>query len=65
MLPKNSNNLDFKQILSAFLLLYYLDKNIPKQILISYKLNDKHIISSALNTHIIDRLNKYKDIILI
>ncbi len=29
ILPKNSNNLDIKQILSAFLPLYYLDKNIP------------------------------------
>nr|BAW82193.1 excinuclease ABC subunit C [Calyptogena nautilei symbiont] len=60
ILPKNSNNQDIKQVLSAFLPLYYLGKNIPKQILISLKLSDKKTIASALNTHIIDTPNKDK-----
>ncbi|BBB22641.1 excinuclease ABC subunit C [Abyssogena phaseoliformis symbiont OG214] len=60
ILPKNSNNQDIKQVLSAFLPLYYLGKNTPKQILISHKLSDKKTIASVLNTHIIDTPNKDK-----
>jgi len=40
--------------------LYYLGKDTPKQLLISHKLLDKKVISSALNTHIIDTPSKDK-----
>ncbi len=60
ILPKNSNNQDIKQVLSAFLPLYYLGKNTPKKILVSHRLSDKKTIASALNTHIIDTPNKDK-----
>ena len=48
------------EVLSAFLPLYYLDKDRPKQLLLSEKLVDKKLIASALNTQIIDTPQKDK-----
>jgi excinuclease ABC subunit C len=47
-------------VLSAFLPLYYLGKDTPKQLLLSNKLVDKKIIASALSTQIIDAPQKDK-----
>ena len=60
ILPKNSSNRQVEQVLSAFLPLYYLGKDTPKQLLISHKLTDKSLIATALNTRIIDTPNKDK-----
>ena len=60
ILPKNSSNRPAEQVLSAFLPLYYLGKDTPKQLLISNKLTDKSLIATALNTRIIDTPNKDK-----
>lgn len=60
ILPKNSNHQSVEVVLSAFLPLYYLGKDTPKQLLISHKLPDKEIIAQALNTQIIDTPNKDK-----
>ncbi len=60
ILPKNSSNRQMEKVLSAFLPLYYLGKDTPKQLLISHKLTDKSLISTALNTRIIDTPNKDK-----
>lgn len=60
ILPKNSNHQKVEVVLSAFLPLYYLGKDTPKQLLISHKLDDKKIISAALNTNIVDAPNKDK-----
>jgi excinuclease ABC subunit C len=60
ILPKNSNFQTIEKVLSAFLPLYYLGKDTPKQLLIDCKLEDKKIIASALDTHIIDTPNKDK-----
>jgi excinuclease ABC subunit C len=60
ILPKNSNFQAVEKVLSAFLPLYYLGKDTPKQLLIDCKLADKKIIASALDTHIIDTPNKDK-----
>ncbi len=60
ILPKNSSYRKVEHVLSAFLPLYYLGKDTPKQLLISHKLKDKKLISTALNTHIIDTPNKDK-----
>ncbi|WP_428087175.1 excinuclease ABC subunit UvrC [Candidatus Thioglobus sp.] len=60
ILPKNSNHQTVERVLAAFLPLYYLGKNTPKQLLISHKIDDKKVIASALNTHIINTPNKDK-----
>jgi excinuclease ABC subunit C len=60
ILPKNSNFQAVEKVLSAFLPLYYLGKDTPKQLLIDCKLADKQIIASALDTRIIDTPNKDK-----
>jgi excinuclease ABC subunit C len=60
ILPKNSNHQSVEVVLCAFLPLYYVGKDTPKQLLVSHKLLDKKIISTALNTHIIDTPSKDK-----
>ena len=60
ILPKNSNHQAVELVLSAFLPLYYLGKDTPKQLLISHKIKDKKVIATALNTHIVDTPNKDK-----
>jgi len=51
--PKNTKGETCEKVLSAFLSLYYLGKNTPKQIIISQKLKDKALIESALSTKLI------------
>jgi len=51
--PKNTKGETCEKVLSAFLSLYYLGKNTPKQIIISHKLKDKALIASALSTKLI------------
>ena len=58
--PKNTRSKSVVDVLVAFLPLYYLDKNVPKQILVSEKIKDKGLISSVLNTQIIDKPQKNK-----
>lgn len=60
ILPKNTQNQNIEDVLSAFLPLYYLGKNTPKQILISHKITNKNIISQALNVQIINQTNTGK-----
>jgi excinuclease ABC subunit C len=60
ILPKNSNYQCVEVVLCAFLPLYYLGKNTPKQLLLSHKIKDKKLIATALNTLIIDTPNKDK-----
>jgi len=58
--PKHAKSKPSKEVLSAFLPLYYLGKDTPKQLLLSEKLIDRTLISSALNTKIIDTPQKDK-----
>ncbi len=58
--PKHAKGKDNKEVLSAFLPLYYLGKDTPKQLLISEKLLDKELIAKALSTKIIDTPQKDK-----
>jgi len=51
--PKNAKNETCEKVLSAFLPLYYLGKRTPKQIILSHKLENKLLISSALSTKLI------------
>jgi len=51
--PKNAKNDSCEGVLSAFLPLYYLGKNTPKEIVISHKLEDKALLESALSTKLI------------
>jgi excinuclease ABC subunit C len=60
ILPKNSNHQSIEVVLYAFLPLYYVGKDTPKQLLVSHKLLDKKVISIALNTNIIDTPSKDK-----
>ena len=58
--PKHAKSKPSKEVLSAFLPLYYLGKDTPKQLLLSEKLIDRTLIASALNTKIIDTPQKDK-----
>ena len=58
--PKHAKGKPSKVVLSAFLPLYYLGKDTPKQLLVSEKLEDKSLIASALLTQIIDAPQKNK-----
>ncbi|CAC9548656.1 Excinuclease ABC subunit C [uncultured Gammaproteobacteria bacterium] len=58
--PQHANGKEAEVVLSAFLPLYYLGKDTPKQLLLSNKLADKKIIASALSTQIIDAPQKDK-----
>ncbi len=58
--PKHAKGKSSKEVLSAFLPLYYLGKDTPKQLLLGEKLLDKALIASALNTQIIDTPQKDK-----
>ncbi len=51
--PKNAKNDSCETVLSAFLPLYYLGKNTPKEIVISHKLEDKVVLESGLSTKLI------------
>ena len=51
--PRNAKGETCEKVLSAFLPLYYLGKSTPKQIILSHKLEDKILISSALSTKLI------------
>lgn len=51
--PKNATNDSCEAVLSAFLPLYYLGKNTPKEIVISHKLKDKSLLESGLSTKLI------------
>ena len=53
--PKNAKKDSCERVLSAFLPLYYLGKNTPKEIVISHKLGDKILLESALSTKIIHK----------
>ena len=58
--PKHAKGKTTEVVLSAFLPLYYLGKNTPKQLLLSEKLNHKKLIAEALSTKIIDTPQKDK-----
>ncbi len=58
--PKHSKGAASCVVLAAFLPLYYLGKDTPKQLLLDEKLDDKKIIASALSTQIIDAPQKDK-----
>ncbi|SMN15000.1 Excinuclease ABC subunit C [uncultured Candidatus Thioglobus sp.] len=58
--PQHAKGKPSKVVLSAFLPLYYLGKDTPKQLLLSEKLTDKKLIASALSTQIIDTPQKDK-----
>ena len=60
LFPKHAKGKSSQEVLSAFLPLYYLGKDIPKQLLLSEKLIDKKLIASALKTKIIDAPQKDK-----
>ena len=53
--PKNAKKDSCERVLSAFLPLYYLGKNIPKEIVISHKLEDKTLLESGLLTKLIHK----------
>ena len=53
--PKNAKKDSCERVLSAFLPLYYLGKNIPKEIVISHKLEDKELLESGLSTKLIHK----------
>ncbi|MDB2670308.1 excinuclease ABC subunit UvrC [Candidatus Pseudothioglobus singularis] len=53
--PKNAKKDSCERVLSAFLPLYYLGKNIPKEIVISHKLEDKTLLESGLSTKLIHK----------
>ncbi len=58
--PKHARGKTTEAVLSAFLPLYYLGKNTPKQLLLSEKLDHKKLIAEALSTQIIDTPQKDK-----
>lgn len=53
--PKNAKKDSCEIVLSAFLPLYYLGKNTPKQIVISHKLEDKALLEAGLSTKLIHK----------
>ncbi len=53
--PKNAKNHSCERVLCAFLPLYYLGKNTPKEIVISHKLGDKTLLESGLSTKLIHK----------
>ena len=53
--PKNAKKESCEAVLSAFLPLYYLGKNTPKEIVMSHKLDDKAILESGLSTKLIHK----------
>ncbi len=53
--PKNAKKDSCEIVLSAFLPLYYLGKNTPKEIVISHKLEDKVLLESGLSTKLIHK----------
>ena len=53
--PKNTKGKNVEEVLSAFLPLYYIGKDTPKQLIVSERLEDKGLICSALKTHIIEK----------
>ena len=53
--PKNAKKDSCERVLSAFLPLYYLGKNTPKEIVISHKLEDKVLLESGLSTKLIHK----------
>jgi excinuclease ABC subunit C len=53
--PKNAKKDSSERVLSAFLPLYYLGKNTPKEIVISHKLKDKALLEDGLSTKLIHK----------
>ena len=53
--PKNAKKDSCERVLSAFLPLYYLGKNTPKEIVISHRLDDKAVLESGLSTKLIHK----------
>ena len=53
--PKNAKKDSCERVLSAFLPLYYLGKNTPKEIVISHKLDDKTLLEDGLSTRFIHK----------
>jgi len=51
--PKNAKNDSCEKVLSAFLPLYYLGTKIPKEIVLSHKLEDKALLEAGLSTKLI------------
>ena len=53
--PKNAKKDSCERVLSAFLPLYYLGKNTPKEIVISHKLEEKALLEFGLSTKLIHK----------
>jgi len=51
--PKNAKNDSCEAVLSAFLPLYYLGAKIPKEIVLSHKLEDRAVLEAGLSTKLI------------
>lgn len=51
--PKNKAQLSINEVLSAFLVLYYLDRPITSELVISEKLADKKLLADTLKTRIV------------
>ena len=58
--PNNPTDLSLAGVLSAFLPWYYLDKEKPKQIIISHPLEDKALLENSLETSIIYQVSADK-----
>lgn len=56
ILPKNAKHRSESEVLSAFLPLYYLGKQLPQRIALSHKIEDKALIASALDVQITDTI---------
>ena len=54
ILPKNTKGEGVDTVLEAFLPLYYLGKDVPKQIVLNTKIDNKQSIADALKTNIVD-----------
>lgn len=55
--PNNPTGLELPDVLVAFLPLYYLDKERPKEMLVSHLLEDKILLENSLETKILHRVS--------
>lgn len=63
--PRNPTDAPIKIVLSAFLTQYYLDKTVPKTIVLNQSLDDKFLLEKALNTKILINVKQEKRQLLI
>jgi excinuclease ABC subunit C len=60
LIPKNSQNLTPKEVLAAFIPQYYMDKKMPKSIVITQDIKNRELIATSLKTKLIKRVDKDK-----